>query len=82
MWWSTVNGAANTLGSSQNLFDVTGKVLGKRFRAHLAGNIDDLVKGNVARMLDVLFLLPVSWGLCRGIGSEDWSNVGSSCAYP
>ena len=65
MWWLAIDGAANTLGSSQDLLDVTGKVFGKRFWAHLPGDVDDLVKLNVSRMLDVLLLLPVAWGLCR-----------------
>jgi hypothetical protein len=70
VWWLTIDGAANTLGSSQDLLDVAGKVLGERFWTHLAGNFDDLVKSNVARVLDVLLLLPVAWGLCGRIGSD------------
>jgi hypothetical protein len=33
-------------------------------------------------VLDVLLLLPIAWGLCKGIGLECWSDVGSSWAYP
>jgi len=73
VWWLTIDGAANTLGSSQDLLDITGKVLGERFWAHHAGNFDDFVKSDVAGMLDVLLLLPVAWGLCKGIWSEEWA---------
>ena len=30
---------------------------------HLAGDFDNLVKSDIARMLDVLLLLPVAWRL-------------------
>jgi len=82
VWWPTIDGAANTLGSSQDLLDVAGKGLGEGFWTHLAGNFDDLVKRDVARVLDVLLLLPIAWGLCKWIGSEYLSDVGSDCAYP
>ena len=68
MRWLTIDGAANTLGSPQDLLDVTGKVLGERFRTHLAGDFDDFIESDVAGVFDVLFLLPVAWRLCRGIG--------------
>jgi len=82
VWRSTIDGAANTLGSSQNLLDVTGKGLGEGFWTHLAGNFDDLVKRDVARVLDVLLLLPVAWRLCKWVGLEYLSDVGSVYAYP
>ena len=81
MWWPTINGAANTLGSSQNLLDVTGKGLGERLWAHLAGNVDDLVQRDVTRVLDVLLFLPVAWGLCRWIGSDYPSEVSYGGVY-
>lgn len=70
MWRLTINGAANALGSSQDLLDIAGKVLGERFWAHLAGDLDDLVESDVTRVLDVLLLLPVAWGLCKWTVSE------------
>jgi len=75
--WLTIDGAANTLGSSQDLLDITGKGLCERLFSHLASNIDDLVKRDVARVFDILLLLPVTWGLCEGIGSGYLSEVGS-----
>ena len=77
MCWFAIDSAADTLGSSKDLLDVTGQCLGERFMTHLAGNFDNLVKSDVARMLDVLLLLPVAWRLCRTIGSEHQSDLDS-----
>jgi hypothetical protein len=81
----SVNGASDRLGSSENLLDTTGEVLGERLVGHFTGNLGasgwvqrgsanqagthrvDLVEGNVTRVLDVLLLLAVSRGLCRGL---------------
>ena len=70
MWWPVIYGAANTLSSPKDLFDAAGEVLGERFLTHFAGNLNDLVKSDVTRVLDVLLLLPVAWGLWGLIGSE------------
>jgi hypothetical protein len=48
---------------------------------HLAGDVVDLVEGDVARVLDVLLLLAVPRGLCgvsagRGAGRGDGGNGG------
>lgn len=82
MRWLAVDGAADALGSSENLLDGTGQGLGERFRSHLAGNIDDLVKRDVARVFDVLLLLPVARRLYRMNRSECWSHVDSGWVVP
>ena len=61
-----VDGAADGLGGTKDLLDGTGKALGERLEAHLAGNLDNLVERDVATVLDVLLLLAVS-GLCQKI---------------
>ena len=82
MWWLAIDGAADTLGSSEDLLDVAGQVLGEGFVSHLAGDLYDLVKRDIARMFDVLLLLPVAWRLCITVRSEYWSHVDYDKVYP
>lgn len=61
-----VNGAADTLSGTKDLLDSGGKVLAERLESHGAGNVDDVVKRDVASVADVLLLLAVTRRLCRG----------------
>lgn len=65
-----VDGAADGLGSAEDLLDGTGKVLGERLEAHLAGDLDNLVEGDVTTVLDVLLLLAVTRGLLERLDDE------------
>lgn len=65
-----VDGAADRLGSAEDLLDGTGKALGERLEAHLAGDLDNLVEGDVATVLDVLLLLAVTRGLLERLDDE------------
>lgn len=69
---ATVDGAADRLGRAEDLLDAAGErgregLLGV---AHGAGNVDDGVEFNVARVLDVLLLLAVADGLLEGADDE------------
>jgi len=70
----TIDGATNALGSSQDLLDVPSKVLGERFWTHFAGDIDDLVKRDVAGVLDVLLLLSIAWGFLESLDNKCGSS--------
>lgn len=61
----SVNSATNALCSAENLLHTSGQLLGERLGLHDTSNVEDLVEGNVARVLDVLLLLAITWGLCR-----------------
>lgn len=67
---AAVDGAADGLGGTKDLLDTTGKVLGHGLVGHLAGNVVDLVEGNVASVLDVLLLLAVTDGLLERLDDE------------
>lgn len=67
---TAVDGASNGLGGTEDLLDTTGEVLGHGLVGHLAGNVVDLVDGNVARVDDVLLLLAVTDGLLEGLDDE------------
>ena len=62
--------AAGGEGSSEDLLDGTGKVLGEGLEAHLAGDLDNLVEGDVTTVLDVLLLLAVTRGLLERLDDE------------
>lgn len=59
----TVDGASNTLGCAQNLLYTPSQILRQGLGLHRPCNVEYLVKGNVAGVLDVLLLLAVAWGL-------------------
>lgn len=59
-----VDGAANRLSGTEDLLHASRELLGERLGLHCPCNVDDLVEGNVARVLDVLLLFTVAWGLC------------------
>lgn len=67
-----VDRASDRLGSAEDLLDTVGEVLRERLLrlAHGAGDLDDLVELNVARVLDVLLLLAVANGLLQGTDDE------------
>lgn len=52
LWRLTINRAPNRESSSQNFPDSSAQLLGKGLEAHLAGNFDDLVEGEVTGVLD------------------------------
>ena len=63
----TVNGAADRLGCSEDLFDNSGQFLSHGPGPHDAGGVQDVVHGDVTVVLDVLHLLPVTWGSFRAL---------------
>lgn len=65
-----VDGAADGLSSAEDLLDGTGEVLGEGLEAHLAGDLDNLVEGDVTTVLDVLLLLAVMGGLLERLDDE------------
>ena len=66
----SVDGAAHGAARTQNLLDGAGQLTRERAGANLAGNIDDGVQGQVSVVLDVLFLLAVTWGLLKGLDDQ------------
>lgn len=74
LWWLVLNSAANGSCSAQDLLHGTAQLLGKGLVAHLACDLDDLVEGDVAAVLDVLLLLPVTSRLLEGL--DDKSRCG------
>ena len=66
----TVNGAANGLGSSENFEHGALELLSKTLGAHRPCDLNDLVEGDVAGVLDVLLLLPVTRGLLESANDE------------
>lgn len=70
-----VNLAANTERSTQNLADGALEGLGEGLGPHLAGDVDDLVQGYRAGVLDVLDLLAVTGGLLQGLDDKGGGGV-------
>ena len=52
VWVGAVDGAANWLGSSEDLTDGSAQVTGTGSWAHDTGNLDDIVQGDVTVVLD------------------------------
>lgn len=65
-----INLAAGGESGTENLLDGTLEVLGHGLEAHLAGNLDDLVKSNGLGVLDVLLLLAVTRRLLEGLDDK------------
>ncbi|KAI3477912.1 hypothetical protein L1887_60219 [Cichorium endivia] len=65
-----IDGAADGLGGAEDLLDGAGERLGERLEAHLAGDLYDLLEGDVATVLDVLLLLAVARGLLERLDDE------------
>lgn len=65
VWWLTVNSAANALRSTKDLLAAIRQCLGERLRPHRSCNLYDFVESDIARVLNVLLLLPVPWRLCQ-----------------
>ena len=65
-----VDGAADRLCGTEDLLDAASERLGERLVGEFAGNVVDLVEGDVARVLDVLLLLAVPRGLLQGLDDE------------
>lgn len=77
----TINGAANRVGGTEDLLDGARELLGHGAGAHDAGNLNNIIKGDVAVMLDVLILLAVTDGLLEGTddqGGGRGDNAGDS----
>jgi hypothetical protein len=63
----SVNGASNRVAGSQDFLDGSRKLAGHGALTHFLGNVDDLIKGQVSIVLDVLDLLAVTNGLVQGL---------------
>lgn len=66
----SVDGAADGVAGAEDLLDGAGKDTGHGALAHGAGDLDDLVEGEVAVVDDVLLLLAVTDGLVEGLHDE------------
>merc|ERR1711916_220563 len=78
LWGATINSASNTSGGSQDFLDSATQVSGHRFVAHLSGNIQNGVEGEITVVHNTLFGL---WGFLKGLddkggGRGDDSNLG------
>jgi hypothetical protein len=56
--------AADALARAEDLLDRARQLLGERLVPHGAGDLNDLVEGDVAGVRDVLLLLAVTRRLC------------------
>jgi len=65
-----VDGAADGLRGAEDLLDGTFQLPRHGTLPHDAGDVDDLVEGDVAAVLDVLDLLAVTWGLLEGADEQ------------
>jgi len=66
----SVDGAADGVAGAEDLLDGAGEDAGHGALAHGAGDLDDLVEGEVAVVDDVLLLLAVADGLVEGLHDE------------
>lgn len=65
-----INLATGGESGTENLLDGTLEVLGHGLEAHLAGDLDDLVKSDRLGVLDVLLLLAVTWRLLESLDDK------------
>lgn len=65
-----VDGAADALRSSENLLYGTAQLVCQALEPHCSRNVNDGVKVDVSRVLDVLLLLPVARGLLERSDDE------------
>ena len=65
-----VDTGTDALGSAEDLLDGAAELLSETLGAHLAGDLDDLGKRDVAVVLDVLLLLLVPRGLLEGSNNQ------------
>jgi hypothetical protein len=65
-----IDSAANGESSSQDFLDGTLELTGKRLVAHDASNLNNVVNGDVTRVLDVLLLLAVTRGLLKSLDDQ------------
>lgn len=70
MWWFPINRAPDALRGAQDLLDGAREVLRERFGREDPCDGDYFVEGDVPRVLDVLLLFPVAWGLYTRPRSE------------
>ena len=66
--------AADAESSSEDLLDGSLQLLGQRLVSHGPGNLNDLIQRNRLGVLDVLFLLSVTWWLLEGADDEGGSG--------
>merc|ERR1719189_583598 len=66
----TINSAADRLGRAQDLLHHPGELPGHGPGPHHPGSVDDVVERDVATVLDVLDLLPVTRRLLQGLDDE------------
>ena len=68
-----VDGASDGLSRAEDLLDGAFQLAGHGALAHDAGDVDDLVEGDVAAVLNVLDLLAVTRRLLEGADEESGS---------
>lgn len=62
-----LNSAAHGGAGAEDLTNSPRKILGQRSVTNLTGNLDNLIKGQVSVVLDVLLLFAVTGGLLQGL---------------
>ena len=66
----TIDGAADRLSGAEDLLNGALQLARHGAFPHDAGDVNDLVEGNVAAVFDVLDLLAVTWGLLEGADEQ------------
>ena len=59
----TIDGASDGLRGAQDLLDASSEILREGLVLHSPCDLIDLVERDVSRVLDVLLLFTISWGL-------------------
>lgn len=67
---SSINLAANTERSSENLLNRAFQLFCKGLESHCARDLDDLIKRNRLAVLDVLLLLSIAGRLLQGFNDK------------
>jgi hypothetical protein len=65
VWGLAVDSAANTLACAKHFFHDTCQVLRQRFRTHRPRNVQHIIEGNVATVLDVLLFFAITGWLWK-----------------
>ena len=71
---AAVDLAADGESGTQDLQDSSLQLLSQGARAHGASNLNDVIQRDRLGVLDVLLLLPVTWGLLEGLDDQRGSG--------
>ena len=74
LWVLAIDGATNRASGAEHFLHGAFQFASHTAGTHGSGDFDDLIKGQVAIVLDVLDLLSVSWRLLQGFDDEGSSG--------